>query len=105
MAGYPAKKFVSLGFEGHAELFGPHPFMWKNPTPTENIRTKKFGFGCLFSELIFGKGMRTATFQFSESGNSLNGPDLFTELPDCLETIPGFSGNFVYVFFSSHNRK
>ena len=33
------------------------------------------------SELIFGKGMRTATFQFSESGGSLNGPDLFTELP------------------------
>ena len=33
------------------------------------------------SELIFGKGMRTATFQFSESGSSLNDPDLFTELP------------------------
>ena len=33
------------------------------------------------SELIFGKGMRTATFHFSESGGSLNGPDLFTELP------------------------
>ena len=31
--------------------------------------------------LIFGKGMRTATFHFSESGGSLNGPDLFTELP------------------------
>ena len=31
--------------------------------------------------MIFGKGMRTATFQFSESGGSLNGPDLFTELP------------------------
>ena len=27
------------------------------------------------------KGMRTATFQFAESGGSLNGPDLFTELP------------------------
>ena len=33
------------------------------------------------SKLIFGKGMRTATFQFSESGASVNGPDLFTELP------------------------
>ena len=33
------------------------------------------------SEVIFGKGRRTATFQFSESGGSLNGPDLFTELP------------------------
>ena len=31
-------------------------------------------------ELIFGKGMRTATFQFSESGGSVNGPKLFTEL-------------------------
>ena len=34
----------------------------------------------LKKELIFGKGMRTATFQFSESGGSLNGPDLFTDL-------------------------
>ena len=33
------------------------------------------------SELIFGKGMRTATFQFSECGGSLNGRDLFAELP------------------------
>ena len=33
------------------------------------------------SELIFGKGMRKAAFQFSESGGSLNGQDLFTELP------------------------
>ena len=32
-------------------------------------------------ELIFGKGMRTATFQFAESGGSLNSPNLFTELP------------------------
>ena len=32
-------------------------------------------------ELIFGKGMRTATSQFSESGGSVNGPNLFTELP------------------------
>ena len=34
--------------------------------------------------LIFGKGMRTATFQFSESGGSDNSPNLFTELPSCL---------------------
>ena len=32
-------------------------------------------------EPILGKGMRTATFEFSESGGSLSGPDLFTELP------------------------
>ena len=36
---------------------------------------------CFCSEPIFGKGMSTATFQFSESGGSLNGPDLFTKLP------------------------
>ena len=32
-------------------------------------------------ELIFGKGRRTATFQFSESGGSVNGPNLFTDSP------------------------
>ena len=41
----PPKKFGSLYFEGHTELFGPHLFTWKTPTPPENIRTKKFGFG------------------------------------------------------------
>ena len=45
----PPKKFDSLGFEGHTELFGPHPFMWKTPTPPENIRTQKFRFGFFFS--------------------------------------------------------
>ena len=44
----PPKKFCFPGFEGHTELFGPHPFMWKTPTPPENIRTQKFGFGFLF---------------------------------------------------------
>ena len=44
----PPKKFDSLGFEGHTELFGPHPFTWKTPTPPENIRTQKFRFGFLF---------------------------------------------------------
>ena len=32
-------------------------------------------------ELIFMKGMSTAAFQFSESGGSLHGRNLFTELP------------------------
>ena len=36
----PPKSLVSLGFEGHTELSGPHPFTWKTPTPPENIRTK-----------------------------------------------------------------
>ena len=44
----PPKKFDSLGFEGHTELFGPHPFVWKTPTPPENIRAQKFRFGFVF---------------------------------------------------------
>ena len=32
--------------------------------------------------------MRTATFQFSESGGSLNGPNLFTELPFLQKSLP-----------------
>ena len=44
----PPKKFDFPGFEGHTELFGPHPFTWKTPTPPENIWTKMFGFGFLF---------------------------------------------------------
>ena len=32
--------------------------------------------------------MRTATFQFSESGGSVNGPDLFTELPFLSKSLP-----------------
>ena len=42
------KSLISLVFEGRIELFGPHPFTWKTPTPLENIRTKKFGFGFFF---------------------------------------------------------
>ena len=44
----PLKKFGFPGFEGHTERFGPHPFTWKTPTPPEDIRTQKFGFGFLF---------------------------------------------------------
>ena len=44
----PPKKFDFPGFEGHTELFGPHPFTWKTPTPPENVRTQKFGFGFVF---------------------------------------------------------
>ena len=42
------KKFDFPGFEGHTELFGPHPFTWKTPTPWENIRTQRFGFVLFF---------------------------------------------------------
>ena len=41
-----------------------------------------------FLELIFGKGMRTATFRLSESEGSLNRPDLFTELPFLQKSLP-----------------
>ena len=34
------------------------------------------------------KGMRTATFHLSESGGSLNHPDLFTELPFLSKSLP-----------------
>ena len=34
-----------------------------------------------FSERRFGKGMSTENFLFLESGDSLNGRNLFTELP------------------------
>ena len=55
--GYPGKipgcpaqqKLVSLGFEGHTELFGPHPFTSKTPTLPEDILTQKFGFGFLLN--------------------------------------------------------
>ena len=47
----PPEKFDFPGFEGHTELFGPHPFMWKTPTPLENIRTRMFGFGFLLNFL------------------------------------------------------
>ena len=47
-ANIPPKNLVFLGFGGHTELFGPHPFTWKTPTLPEDIRTKKFGFGFLF---------------------------------------------------------
>ena len=44
----PPKKFGFPGFEGHTELFGPHPFTWKTPTPPEDIRTKSLGLGSFF---------------------------------------------------------
>ena len=44
----PPKKFDFPGFEGHTELFGPHPFTWKTPTPPGNIRTQKLGLCSFF---------------------------------------------------------
>ena len=39
-------------------------------------------------ELIFGEGMGRATFQFSESGGSVNDPNLYTELPFLYISFP-----------------
>ena len=36
----------------------------------------------------FREGDEDSNFQFSESGGSLNGPDLFTELPVLLKSLP-----------------
>ena len=49
--GYPAKKFVFPGFEGHTELFGPHPFMWKTPTVCTHPKIsgpRSLGLGSFF---------------------------------------------------------
>ena len=43
---------------------------------------------CARVRVDFGKGIRTATFQFSESNGSLNGPDLFPELPFLQRSLP-----------------
>ena len=56
----PPKKFDFPGFEGHPELFGPHPFTWKTPTSPENIRTPKFGFVLFFRD---GKSAGTEMLQ------------------------------------------
>ena len=53
--------------------------------PTRCLPTYVWDFSL---ELIFGKGIRTATFQFSESGGSVNSPNLFTELPFMLKSLP-----------------
>ena len=62
-------------------------------TPREqpfNSRGRRLRTGVLV-RADFWKGMRTATFQFSESGGSLNGPGLFTELPFLQKSLPNAS--------------
>ena len=75
----PPKKLDFPGFEGRIELFGPHPFTWKTPTPPENIRTKKFGFGFLFlgwSPALARKDyllLPLSVFQNNHKGGTLDG--------------------------------
>ena len=40
-------------FEGGHELFDPHPFAWKTPTPPGGLRTQKVNLSALFSHLRF----------------------------------------------------
>ena len=43
------RKFdFSVILEAHAQLFDPHPFTWKTPTPPEGVQTQKFVFVLLF---------------------------------------------------------
>ena len=46
----PPKKFDFPDFEGHTELFGPHPFTWKTPTPPEISGLKSLGLGSFVPE-------------------------------------------------------
>ena len=48
----PPKSLVSLGFQGHTALFGPHPFTWKTPTPPEKYPDQKVWVWVPFSWLI-----------------------------------------------------
>ena len=123
------QKYQKIGFQLSVK-FSPFflvVFQKKNLTPWPKKRAPKkhyknrgfrlfvFGkrnMGCrsdtlaVWSELIFGKGMRTATFQFSESAGSMNGPNLFTALPfreNCLQTLHSLNclPPFSHVFFCS----
>ena len=61
----PSKSLVSLGCEGHTELFGPHPSTRNTPTPSEDVRTKTFGFGFpFFSPRKFGGPAERTKFVF-----------------------------------------
>ena len=75
----PPKKFDFPGFEGHIELFGPHPFMWKTPAPPEKIRTKKFRFGFLFRAWHLRPSDSPSTFVVTPSCWPSEAANLVTE--------------------------
>ena len=50
----PPKKFDFPDFEGHTELFGPHPFKWKTPYPSRKYPDSRVWVCALFSCLKFG---------------------------------------------------
>ena len=66
----------------------------------KECNTPPTSHSAFFQELSFGKGMSAENFEFSESGGSLNGRNLFTELLFCqvpyqslhsLNALPWFS--------------
>ena len=42
------KSLISLVSRGIPNCLAPHPFVWKTPTPPEDIRAQKFRFGFVF---------------------------------------------------------
>ena len=70
------------GFPAERTHFFQASIKLAQPFPAPELRTNIFTDTRTF--LIFRA--RTATFHFSESGGSLNRPDLFTELP--LKSLP-----------------
>ena len=101
------QKFVFPGFEGHTELFGPHPFTWKTPTPPEKIWTQKFGFVLFFRARANGIFPRSKLLRRGIFCNGVHGAcyskGLLSEAPSAALPSPlsglllgGRLGNFLF---------
>ena len=103
--GPPKKRFMFLiSWERTQKRDAPLNFVGgiegsKRGSQTCHFGHEEFSF-CLFPVLVFEQGMRTATFQFSESSSSLHGLDLFTELPFLWRSLR--SPSFTECLLSSH---
>ena len=91
----PPKKFVFPGcrVEGHAEVFGLHPFTWKTPTPAEGMQTQKFEFVLLFlpetSSVGFtGGGGSLWKMRDGEGGGVGTGKGTGKSMRTCLSKLP-----------------
>ena len=60
-------------FEGGHELFDPHPFAWKTPTPPGGLRTPKLNL-CALLSCLGGRGLRGGPI-------FVGGPPLFVTSP------------------------
>ena len=72
-------------------IFGAFPFVSGFPLfffPGFSRSVLFLFLGPLRVRADFRKGAEESNFQFSESSNSLNGPDLFTELPFYKKSLP-----------------